>query len=422
MWLEIAVIAVLTVVNGALSMSELAVVSSRPVRLRAMAAQGSKGAVTALKLLESPGKFLSAVQIGITLVGIVNGAVSGATLGQRAGLGLTGMGTPAAVAMPLGVGLVVVAITWVSLVVGELVPKQIAMSDPEGVAARVSPAMQMIARAMTPFVWVLDGSARLALWALGLGQDSEKKITDEEVRLTIAEATQAGVLLPDERAMIAGVMRVADRNASAMMTPRRELEIVELTDPPEAQMQQIRASRNWRMPVTDGDPDNVVGVITVRDLLTAGGETPDLRRLVQDVPMVLETADAMSVMEKLRATPARMVLVYDEYGLFQGAITAMDFLYAIAGDFLDEDDEGPDVIRREDGSWLVNGGENADEFSVETGMALPEGEFNTVAGMILQILGRIPSTGEVIRHGDWRIEIADMDGLRIDKVIVSRVS
>lgn len=419
MWIEIGVIVVLTVVNGLLAMAELAVVSSRPVRLALMVEKGSRGARIAQELREDPGRFLSAVQVGITLVGILNGAVSGATLGLRASSSLAEAGVPAAVAGPLGVGIVVAIITYVSLVAGELVPKQIAMARPETIAASVAPAMRVIAKIATPLVWLLNGSTSLILRLIGVDAKDEADITDEDVRMTIAEATRAGVLLPDERGMIAGVMRVADRSARAMMTPRRDVEIVDLNDSTEAILEKAREARASRMPVSDGSEDNIVGVIALRDLI--GNEHPDIRKLLRDAPMVLDTAKAMSVVEIMRKTPERMVFVYDEFGHFQGVITTMDLLEAIAGDFDDGAGDDPDVVRRADGSWLVAGSESADEFASETGFPqpLPEGDYSTVAGLVLAILGHIPRTGDTFDHEGWHFEVADMDAMRIDRLIVT---
>ncbi len=420
MWLEILLILALTVGNGLLSMSELAVVSARPARLASMAEKGDAGAQAALLLLDEPGKFLSSVQIGITLVGVLTGAVSGATLGARAGTTLVGMGVPHGLAQTLGVVLVVAAITALSVILGELVPKQIAMSNPEGIASRVAPAMRMVARIGTPLVWALDALSRLTLRLIGIRDSSDRAITDEEVRMTIAEAAQAGVLMEGERGMIAGVMRVADRSAAAMMTPRRDVETIDLNDPPAVIVAKARAARFSRLPVTDGAADEILGVVALRDLI--GVEAPDLRALMREAPTVLDAADALSVIEVMRATPSRMVLVYDEYGHFQGIITAMDLLEAITGDFVDRDGEEPDIVRRADGSWLVAGSESADEFAGETGFPVPEGDFNTVAGMVLAIINRIPRTGDVFTHDGWTVEVADMDAMRIDRLIVTSPS
>ncbi len=416
MLLEIVVILVLTGVNGVLAMAELAMVSSRPVRLAVMAEKGSRGARMAQELRESPGQFLSAVQIGITLVGVLNGAFSGATLGLRATAALVAADVPMSVASPLGVGIVVALITYLSLVAGELVPKQIALARPEAVATLLAPGLTLLARIVTPLVWLLDGSTRLILWLLRVDPRADADITDEDVRMTIAEATRVGVLLPDERGMIAGVMRVADRTARAMMTPRRDVETVDLNDPPAVVMEKARNARTSRIVVSDGAADNIVGVVALRDLI--GNEDAPIASILRDAPMVLDTTMAMPVVDVIRRTPERMVLVYDELGNFQGVISTMDLLEAIAGDF-EVEDEDPDLIRRADGSWLVSGSESADEFAGETGFKLPEGDYSTVAGLVLNIIGQIPRTGDTFSYHGWQFEIADMDAMRIDRVIVT---
>lgn len=416
-FVEIAILLVLTLINGALAMAELAVVSSRPVRLQAM---GTRGARAALRLLEAPGRFLSSVQIGITLVGVLNGAVSGATLGLRASGALAGAGVPVGVANPLGVGLVVAAITFVSLILGELVPKQIALANPERVAARVAPAMVWIARLSAPVVWLLDGTGRLVLALLGMRRSDASVITDEEIRLTLREATEAGVLLPGENDMISGVMRVADRSARAMMTPRRDIEMMSLADGEAVALEHARHARQLRLPVLGDGPDDVRGVILLNDLIVPpGGALPDLASLVRPVPVVLDTARAVDVIARMRETPMQMVFVYDEYGHFEGMVTSMDLLEAITGDYTVDDEDEPELLRRADGSWLVAGAENADEFSGATGFPLPKGEFATVAGLVIDLLGRIPETGATTRYRGWGIEVVDMDGMRVDKVIVT---
>lgn len=416
MFIEIAIILILTLVNGVLAMAELAMVSSRPVRLAAMAEKGSRGARMAIELREQPGEFLSAVQIGITLVGILNGAFSGATLGLRASAAFAEMGVSPGVAAPLGVGVVVAAITYLSLVAGELVPKQIALARPEAVSSLLAPMLRLIAKVATPLVWVLNTSTKLVLGLLRINPKDDADITDEDVRMTIAEATRVGVILEDERGMIAGVMRVADRSARGMMTPRRDVETVDLADPRDVVLEKARRARTSRIPVSDGASDNILGVVAIRDLI--GAEDTPIRDLLRDAPMVLDTAKAMSVVEVIRRTPERMVLVYDEHGHFQGVINTMDILEAIAGDFDDGEDD-PDFVRRADGSWLVAGAESADEFAGETGFELPEGDYETVAGLVLHILGQIPRTGDTFDYQGWAFEIADMDGMRIDRVIVA---
>lgn len=424
MYLEILIVLALTVVNGLLAMSELAIVSARPTRLRVMQEQGRSGAQAALTLREHPGRFLSAVQIGITLVGVLSGAFSGATLGVRLANRFAAAGMDADWAQPLGVGIVVVAITYLSLIIGELVPKQIALRDPEAVAARVAPAMSMVALVTAPLVWLLDGSGKLILSLLGQTGGDPNQITDAEIKMTIAEAETAGVLKSDEREMIAGVMRVADRSARALMTPRREVELIDLADDAATILQQARASRRSRLPVRDGDPDDVVGVISVKDILIHAEEAnhKPLRELIRQAPIVLDLAEAPQVIDALRQTLVHMVLVFDEYGHFQGIVTPMDVLEGITGAFRDEEIDEPSCAERADGSYLVAGWMPVDEFAERVGVPLPpERDFDTVAGLMLERMGRLPVLGETLLYGGFRLEVVDLDGLRIDKVLVSRV-
>lgn len=404
-------------------MSELAVVSSRPARLKVLSDQGSKGAATAMRLAENPGRFLSTVQIGITLVGVLSGAFSGATLGARLSEWLGTQGLSDGAADALGVGAVVVLITYLSLIVGELVPKQIALRDAERVAARVAPAMAFLAKVASPLVWLLDASGRLVLALLGQKGEPEETVTEEEVRTIIAEAENAGVLERDEREMISGVMRLADRSARALMTPRRDVEVIDLADTAEEIRQQIRATRRNRLPVQEGEADSIVGVIEVKELFEAfSNGTPDLRGLVREAPVVLDTTGALDVLRAIRATHVHMALVFDEYGHFEGIVTSSDVLEAITGVFQDEDAEEPALVARADGSFLVAGWMPVDEFSHELGIHVPrDADYQTVAGLVLAEMNRLPAVGESFEKGHWRFEVVDLDGRRIDKLLVSRV-
>jgi len=420
---EILIVIVLTVINGVLSMSELAVVSSRPARLKVLAAQGSKGAATALRLAENPGRFLSAVQIGITLVGVLSGAFSGATLGARLSEWLGTHGFSNAAADTLGVGTVVVLITYLSLILGELVPKQIALRDAERVAARVAPTMAVLAKINAPLVWLLDASGKLVLALLGQKGEAEETVTEEEVRTIIAEAENAGVLERDEREMISGVMRLADRSARALMTPRREVEVIDLSDTLDEIRAQVRATRRNRLPVQDGEADSIIGIIEMKDLFEAlADDKVELRSLVREAPVVLDTTGALEVLRALRATHVHMALVFDEYGHFEGIITSSDVLEAITGVFQDEDEEEPAIVTRADGSFLVAGWMQVDEFSHELGIHVPrDADYQTVAGFVLAEMNRLPNVGESFEKGHWRFEVVDLDGRRIDKLLVSRL-
>jgi len=424
LFLEIAIVVVLTLVNGLLAMSELAVVSSRPARLRVLAEQGNKGAKTAQRLADDPGKFLSSVQVGITLVGVLSGAFSGATLGQRLADWLAQVGLSAEFAHALGVGLVVVVITYISLIFGELVPKQIALRNPERLAARVAPLMDMLAKVTAPLVWFLDISGTAVLTLLGQRGEQEESVTEEEVRSLIADATTAGVLEREEQSMITGVMRLADRSARGLMTPRLDVDLIDLSDSPDEIRKAILNTPRSRLPVQDGDADSIVGVVIIKDLLEvfAAGAPLDIRKFVEPAPVVMDHTDALDVIKALRTSTVHMALVFDEYGHFEGIVTAGDILEAITGVFREEGDEEPAVTKREDGSYLVAGWMPVDEFSDRLGIAIPrDAKFETVAGYVLSLINHLPRVGETVEAGDWRIEVVDLDGRRIDKVLLSKI-
>lgn len=424
MILEVLTVFLLTVINGLLAMSELAIVSARPAKLKVMAEQGSAGAATALRLAEDPGKFLSSVQIGITLVGVLAGAFSGATLGARLASALPGWGVPPGLAQPIGMGGVVLAITYLSLIVGELVPKQIALRTPEDVAARVAPAMRTVSRIAAPLVWLLDRSGQLVLRLLGQSGKAERDLSDEEIKMVISEAASAGVIEHAETQMIAGVMRIADRTARGLMTPRHEVVTVDMTDSLSDIAERFRATRRSRLPVRDGGAENMIGVLTAADLLAADTTDPgfDLRALVHQTPVVHEGMDALAVIERLRESDVHMVLVYDEYGHFEGIITPMDLLEAITGEFSNSgSDDEPKITLREDGSMLVAGWMQVDEFADRMGIKLDaDREFETVAGLVLEVAGALPQVGDVVSIQGWRTEVIDLDGRRIDKLLVSK--
>lgn len=427
LYVEIAIVVVLICVNGLLSMSELAIVSSRPARLKAMIDRGVNGAGRALDLGSNPGKFLSSVQIGITLVGVLSGAFSGATLGERLAAFLASTGIREGVANPLGVGIVVAIITYFSLIVGELVPKQIALRDPERVAARVSPAMTILATISAPLVFLLDISGRAILWLLGQRGEGEEKVTDEEIKMLVAEAEHHGTIESDERRMIAGVMRLGDRAVRAVMTPRTEVDWINLQSD-EAQIRKLLVeTQHSRLPAGDGGVDVMVGVVQTRDVLAAilAGRPLDPRKHVRAAPIVYDQADALDVLQKLKESDVPMALVHDEYGHFEGIVTPADILEAITGVFrsdLDAGDEEENAVKRDDGSWLLAGYMQADEMAELLGIDLPENrDYETVAGYVLSHMHHLPATGECVNAQGWRFEVVDLDGRRIDKLIATRL-
>jgi putative hemolysin len=418
---EILVILALIVLNGVLAMSELAIVSARPARLKPLEGK-SRGARMALRLAEHPGRFLSTVQIGITAVGILSGALSGATLGQRLQLWLVGQGVAPDWAATLGVGGVVVAITYVSLIVGELVPKQLALRNAEGLAMRVAPAMTLLSVVAAPLVWFLDRSGRLLLWLLGQRGAGENRVTEEEVHVLLAEAHEGGVLETEEREMITGVMRLSDRTARALMTPRHEVEMLPLEATGAEAVAAVRRVARPRMPVANAEGE-VVGIVLLADAFQAVSrrEPLEIRALVREVPVVSDRAEALDVLEILQKSEHHFALVYDEYGTFEGILTTGDVLEAITGAVAASEADEPALVTREDGSHLVAGWMPVDEFCDRLG--LPRGmagDYDTVAGLVLHQMGRIPELGAHFTAHGYRFEVIDLDGRRIDKVLVSR--
>ncbi len=418
--------ALLIALNGLFALSELALVSSRTARLKMLAENGRRGARTALDLAENPGKFLSTVQIGITLIGILSGAFSGAALGADLSSYLKETRLPPALVEPVGYGVVIGLITYLSVVIGELVPKQMALRNPEVIACVVAPLMLGLARMGAPIVWVLDRSSHLIFLMLGLKQPLQSAVTEEEIKTMVEEATSAGIIEVDEHRMISGVLRLGDRAVRAVMTPRTDVDWIDLGDQPDVVRRLIVESTHSRLPVGEGSADNILGIIHLRELLPAYmcGETVDLRRFIRQAPVVPDQIDALEALGVLRESDVPMALVHDEYGHFEGLVTPADILDAIAGAF--KSDEGatePEAVQREDGSWLLAGWMPVDEMSDQLGINLPRTrDYETVAGLIIDKLHHLPATGEYIETLGWRFEVVDLDGRRIDKVLVRKLA
>lgn len=422
---ELFIVAALICLNGLFALSELAVVSARHPRLKAMASAGRPGANGALALASSPGRFLSAVQIGITLIGIINGAYSGETFGVHATNVLKGIGVSDAVAGPLGYGIVIVIITYLSVIVGELVPKSFALRNAEGIACAVAPAMTLFSKVAAPAVWLLDASTRLVFRLFGQSTESETRVTDEEIRTIIAEAETAGVIEKGERQMIAGVMRLADRAVVGLMTPRTDVDWIDLTASEVEIKQRLISTSHSRLPVGEGSPDALIGVVQTRELLAGilGGEPFDVRAIVRNAPVVPDTTNALDVLAVLRDAAVPMALIHDEYGDFEGLVTPADILEAIAGVFKsDAVGMEPHAVERDDGSWLLSGSMPIDELADTIGIPLPpQRSYETVAGFVLAHLQHLPKTGEHVDAAGWRFEVVDLDNRRIDKVLASRI-
>ncbi|MFS0772640.1 hemolysin family protein [Sphingomonas sp. 1P08PE] len=423
-WIDVAIILALTAMNGVFAMSELAVVSSRKARLEAMARSGRRGARAALVLGADPGKFLSTVQIGITLIGILTGAYSGASLGGPTGARLAALGVPAATAETLGFVLVISITTYASLIIGELVPKQFALRAPETVASIVAGPMRWLAILTAPIVWVLDSSSALIFHLLRLDRENEEQVTVEELQLIVAEASKSGVIEEHERSIISGVVRLADRPVREIMTPRTEVDWLDCRATDAEIRAKLAATQHTRLPVGDGSIDSVAGVVQARDIAAAllRGEPLDLPSLMRKAPVVIDRIDAPDALLALRGAEVPMALIHDEYGHFEGIVTPADLLAAIGGAFASDNDphEAPDVVTRDDGSLLVAGTMPADGLAERLGIELPEDrDYATVAGLALAVLRRLPDEGESFVEQGWKFEIVDLDGRRIDKLLVS---
>ncbi len=423
-WSDLFIIAGLILLNAIFSMSELAIVSARPARLRVAAEQGSHGAKTALLLASDPGKFLSTVQIGITLVGIIAGAYSGASLGGPVGERMAALGVPLRYADNAGFALVIFATTYFSLVVGELVPKQLALRAAEPIAIFASRPMALVARVNAPFVWLLDRSSALLLRLFQVHQSGEPEVTAEELHMIFAEATRSGVIEEDERAIMAGIMRLADRPVRELMTPRTELHWIERRASEADLRARIKDSPHSLLPVADGSPDRIVGVLKVKEVLAAllDGRKVNIGRLMKKALIIPDQLDAMDALRILQQSNVSMAMVHDEYGHLEGVVTPADLLSAIVGNFVSHLDAGdePMVVERDDGSLLVAGAFPADALAERFGLELPDDrDYATTAGYVLSVLKKLPVEGESFIAEGWRFEVVDMDGRKIDKLLVS---
>ena len=426
-WTDVLVIAGLIVLNGLFAMSELAIVSARPARLKVAADKGSHSAQTALALAADPGRFLSTVQIGITLVGILAGAYSGASLGGPTGERLVALGLPEPYGEEAGFALVIVLTTYFSLVVGELVPKQIALRAAEPIALVAARPMALVARVTAPFVWLLDNSSSLLLRLMGVRKSGDAEVTAEELHMMFAEATRSGVLEEEERQIMTGIMKLADRPVRELMTPRTEIDTVDRRASEDDIRAAIKASPHSLLPVADGAPDNIVGVVKVRDIQAAllAGKRVQLARLMKKAEVIPDQLDAMDALRILQSSGVSMALVHDEYGHLEGIVTPADLLSAIVGTFASHADAGdaPMIVEREDGSLLIAGSLPADALAERLQIALPEDrEYATAAGWVLSVMKRLPKEGDHFQEQGWRVEVVDMDGRRIDKLLASAVA
>ena len=426
---ECLLVLVLLIANGVFSGSEIAVVSSRKVRLEQLADRGNRKARKALKLANSPNDFLSTVQVGITLIGILSGALGGATIAQRLKPYFDQVPALRSSSELLSLALVVTVITYLSLVIGELVPKRIALSNPEAIACQVAGPMRFLSRVTAPLVHILSGSTDGMLRLLGVKASEEPEITEEEIKALIRQGTESGMFEEAEHEMVQRVFRLGDRPIRSMMTPRTEIAWLDLEEPLEASVKEVLESTHSRFPVARGNLDNCVGTIRIRTLLTAvvESEPVDLESMMQPPLFVGESMRALTVLEQFRETGVHIALVTDEFGGIEGLLTLNDLMEAIVGDLPSaEDQEEPLVVEREDGSWLLDGSLDIGDFKTLVDRdELPDevsGGYHTIGGFVMHHLGRIPMAGEHFRWDGLSFEVMDMDGKRVDKILVAEVA
>jgi putative hemolysin len=426
--IEITIILVLIILNGIFALSEFAVVSARKSRLQQHANDGDTRAAAALDLADEPTSFLSTIQIGITLVGILAGAYGGATLAEQLASTFTAFPALAPYAKVLSITLIVLAITYLTLIFGELVPKRIALGNPEAIAMRVARPMRYLSFAAAPLVFVLSRSTEIVLKILRISEAGEPPITEEEIKIMLEEGTETGVFEKTEVSMVEGVFNLGDRRVESLMTHRSEVIALDLNDPAEENLRKMTRSGRSTFPAYDGNLDMIVGMVSVKDVLArmVDGCTPDIRTSVTKPLFAPEGISILTLLERFKETGLHIALVTDEYGSIQGVITLHDILEAIVGDVrtLGEPVETPIVVR-EDGSFLIDGntpiGDVRNAVSVDSFDGEEQGEYRTLAGLVLFILQRIPKTGDHFTIGSLRFEVVDMDGNRVDKVLVTRI-
>lgn len=417
--LEILLIFLLVVANGAFAMAEIAIVSSRKARLRARSEKGDRSATVALELAESPNDFLSTVQIGITLAGILAGVFSGATIAEELGVYFNTFTWMAPHGEKVSLAVVVLAITYLSLVIGELVPKRIALANPERIAGVMAGFMRGLSRAARPAVRFLSMSTTAVVKALRIPESNEPAVTEEELTSMLELGRRTGEFHPAEEEMIKGVFALSDRTASAIMTPRHAVVWLDLTQPVEGLQRQIVESGLSRFPAAEGSLDRYLGIIEVKDLVAGcfAGTPVDLRAAVQEALVFPETTSALEILHAFQLRNTEIGIVVDEYGGFEGVVTVSDLAGRILG--LEEHET---LVAREDGSWLVDGMMNFDDFADGVGLRAEDGEYDTLAGFVLSHLERMPRVADHFEAGGFRFEVVDMDGRRVDKVLVSKTA
>jgi len=424
---ELLLLLVLILLNGVFAMSEIALVTARKARLQLLVDQGDRGAAAAMALNEEPTRFLSTIQVGITSIGILSGIVGEAAFAQPLARWLVTLGADDALARYTATGFVVIIVTYCSIVLGELVPKRVGQIAAETIARRVARPITWLAAIAKPFVRLLSGSTDLLLRLLGVKGRGASAVTEEEIHALIQEGSESGVIDEQERTMVRNVFRLDDRQIASLMTPRSDIVYLDLDEPFEENLKKVLETDHSRFPVCRGGLGEVLGITTARQLLiqTIRDGRPDFAKSLEPAVYVPESLTGMELLENFRSSTAHMALVVDEYGEIQGMVTLQDLFEAIAGEFKTPRVEDAWAIQRQDGSWLLDGLIPIPELKDRLGFTLvPEeelGRYNTLSGMVMLLLGRVPHTGDAVEWAGWRFEIVDMDGRRIDKVLATRV-
>jgi putative hemolysin len=427
---DILIILGLILVNGVFAMSEIAIVSSKRIRLQRLAENGSRGAQAALDLSDSPSRFLSTIQVGITLIGIFNGAFGEASLVEQLAPELVALPLVGVYAYEIALGIVVVGITFASLILGELVPKRIAMQYPEAVASALAAPMQWLSRLMGPFVRILTVTTEFMMRLLRLHHKKDDAMTEEEIAGLLREGTNAGLFEKTEHDIVARALRLDDLRVGALMTPRMDVHFIDLEEPIEKNLMKIADSSYNRFPVCKGGLSHIVGVIHAGSLFeqTIRGQQVDISTVMSPPLFVPETISAMQLLETFKKNRAELALVIDEYGEIEGIVTLSDVLGALVGDvsIIDQNHEA-DAVRREDGSWLIDAGVSFDRFRelMETETRFPEesaGTYHTLAGFVMTWLGHIPNISDYFEWEGYRIEVVDMDRNRIDRLLITKIA
>jgi putative hemolysin len=425
---EILIVVLLILANGIFAISEMAIISARKTRLQQKAEEGDRGAEAALALANKPTRFLSTIQVGITTIGILSGAFGGATIAEEIAAAVGKVAWLAPYSEAIGVGIVVVVITYFSLIIGELVPKRIALNNAESIAAKVAAPMNVLSRLAKPVVAFLSVSTEAVLRLLAIKPSGEPAVTEEEVKMMIYEGAQSGVFEETEQEIVERIFRLGDSRAISLITYRTEIVFLDIEDSLDTNLNKIASSGHSRFPVCKGNLEEILGIIQVKDLFTQerNGLKVDLQAAIQPAVFIPEAMPAFKLLEHLREKKSHLALIIDEYGGITGLVTMNDVLEAIVGDIpkLEDAAQEPDIVQREDGSYLIDGTLSPDELKdlLDLDNLPDEAEvgYETLGGMLMAVIGRIPKAGDIVSWGDWRFEVVDMDGHRVDKVLASR--